>query len=378
MKTQEIDPSVWRLLDSSFNRASEAIRVVEDCLRFTFNDTRLTELAKRFRHQLHEHLQNALSGNVDLQQRLLHMRDSSRDVGRTISIPQARGRDNIVDMLSANNKRFQQALRTLEETAKLFDEMLASAFEHLRYEAYALEKQISSLIYSQNSLSTAWLCVLVDGGESAELFERRMRKLIGAGIPLIQLREKHLSCRDLVDRGLILRRLTADTGTRWILNDRVDLAVVTNADGVHLGQDDLPAHLARKILGPNRWIGVSTHSIDQVNQAIESGADYLGVGPVFPSTTKSFESCAGLDLLKAVIKHTALPAFAIGGIDAANALEVFATGIKRIAVSAAFSPDRDPVVVAGRLLEAKQRAEQNSEASMTDQTVNVSPSDSSP
>ncbi len=119
------------------------------------------------------------------------------------------------------------------------------------------------------------------------------------------------------------------------MNDRPDLAVLSAADGVHVGQDELSVKDARAIVGPHALIGVSTHNIEQARRAVLDGADYIGVGPTFPSDTKKFESFAGLDFVRAVVAEIALPAFAIGGITLDNVSQVISAGLSRIALSGA-------------------------------------------
>jgi thiamine-phosphate pyrophosphorylase len=126
------------------------------------------------------------------------------------------------------------------------------------------------------------------------------------------------------------------------MNDRPDLAVLTDADGVHVGQEELSVRDARRIVGPGRLVGVSTHTIEQARQAVLDGADYIGVGPVFPSQTKQFGSFAGLQFVREAAGEITLPAFAIGGITTENVAEVLAAGATRIAVSAAICAAEDP------------------------------------
>src|SRR5262249_54162956 len=154
-----------------------------------------------------------------------------------------------------------------------------------------------------------------------------------AGVSVVQMREKKLPDRELIAWGRYVREWTADAGALFIMNDRPDIAVLTDADGVHVGQDELSVRDARRIVGPHRLIGVSTHTIEQARTAVLDGADYIGVGPVFPSTTKAFEEFAGLKLVREVATDLTLPAFAIGGITAQNIGEVVAAGSRRVAVS---------------------------------------------
>ena len=144
-----------------------------------------------------------------------------------------------------------------------------------------------------------------------------------------------LDDRQLLERAAALREITRAAGVLFIMNDRPDLAVLAQADGVHVGQEDVSVKAARTIVGPDGLVGVSTHSIDQARQAVLDGANYIGVGPTFPSGTKQFDQFPGLDLLRAVADEIRLPAFAIGGIGPENLSEVLQTGIGRIAVSGA-------------------------------------------
>jgi thiamine-phosphate pyrophosphorylase len=133
------------------------------------------------------------------------------------------------------------------------------------------------------------------------------------------------------------------------MNDRPDLAVLAEADGVHVGQDELPVHAARQIVGPERLVGVSTHTIEQARRAVVDGADYLGVGPVFPSETKPFEHFAGLEFVEAVAAEITRPWFAIGGIDASNVELVRDAGATRVAVSGSIASAGNPTQAAQEL-----------------------------
>jgi thiamine-phosphate pyrophosphorylase len=172
---------------------------------------------------------------------------------------------------------------------------------------------------------------------------------VAAGVDAIQLRDKTLADRELVQRARLLREATAGGPTLLIVNDRADVAKLARADGVHVGQNELSVKDARTIVGPDALVGVSTHTIEQARQAVLDGANYIGVGPTFPSGTKRFEQFPGVELLRAVAAEIRLPAFAIGGIDGENAADVLAAGFTRIAVSGAVTSAADPVQVARAL-----------------------------
>lgn len=204
-------------------------------------------------------------------------------------------------------------------------------------------------------LAKAQLYVLIDGGPSPDRFVDLVRSLILAGVHVLQLRDKELPDRELVQRARLLRELTHDAATLSIVNDRPDIALLSDADGVHVGQDELTVSDCRTILGPERLVGVSTHCVAQACQAVDDGADYVGCGPTFPSPTKPFESFPGLNFLRAVHAAVQLPAFAIGGINRANLQQVLDTGFRRIAVSAAVTAASNPAAAARSLLETLSR-----------------------
>ena len=152
------------------------------------------------------------------------------------------------------------------------------------------------------------------------------RQVIRGGADAVQLREKELNDREIMILGEELRRITADAGVGFIMNDRPDLARLTEADGVHLGQEDMPAAAARKVLAPDQVLGISTHSVAQAAQAVADGADYIGVGPLFPTATKGYAEGVGLDYVRQAATTVDVPLVAIGGITVDTATNVIAAG----------------------------------------------------
>lgn len=195
--------------------------------------------------------------------------------------------------------------------------------------------------------------VLIDGGQwklGHAAFDSQVNQMIGAGVCLIQFRDKTLTDREHVAAGKRLSQLVQPTTAAWIMNDRVDLAIAAGADGVHLGQDDLPVEVARQMIGDGKMIGVSTHSIEQARDAVVAGADYIGVGPVFESQTKRFNQFVGVALVAAVAQEIKIPAFAIGGINLENAAQIRDAGLQRVAVSHLVNNAEDPNSVVSKLL----------------------------
>ncbi|NLK52921.1 MAG: thiamine phosphate synthase [Syntrophomonadaceae bacterium] len=158
-------------------------------------------------------------------------------------------------------------------------------------------------------------------------------QMIKAGIKVIQYREKDKKMQEKYQECLALRKMTKEAGVTFIVNDHVDMALLVEADGVHLGQDDLPVNRVRELVGKDLIIGLSTHSPEQAQSAMKMGVDYIGVGPIFTTQTKK-DVCApvGLEYLDYVVKHIPLPFVAIGGIKEHNITEVAQRGAKCIAL----------------------------------------------
>lgn len=338
-----------RILDAAANRAGEGLRVVEDYVRFALDDPMLTKRMKDVRHRLAA--ATSALGRDELDR--LNARDTLGDVGTHIALPSEQARENPRAVLIANFRRSAEALRTLEEFAKLSDVWLAGRFEVLRYDVYTLEKLTLIAVASHHTLGAARLCVLVGGLPTLGDVRWVVEEALAGGTQAIQLREKNLDDREVLSRAREIRLATIQAGARFFLNDRPDLARLAGADGVHLGQDDLQVRDARRILGPRGLIGVSTHDREQIERAVLDGAGYLGVGPVFASTTKEFTHLAGLALVRQAAETVNLPWFAIGGIDESNLDDVLDAGAERIAVSSAVvrapSPRRAAAALRARL-----------------------------
>lgn len=344
---------IWRAVDAAANRAIEALRVLEDMLRFAVGDRHLTDLAKNLRHDL-----AAALATAGMQRRIM-ARDVAGDVGAGLDAPAALARRGTADVLAANAARAAQALRSLQETAAVVAPAAVGGFEALRYRLYTLERAAAVTSRSQDRLADITLCVLVDGGSDAATFSRLVESLVEAGVRLFQLRDKSLPVPQFAERartGLaICRRHPAETRPRFIVNDRVDVAAAVAADGGHVGADDLPVPLARRVLGPEPLVGRTAHDAAEARQAVLDGADYLGIGPCFPSATKSFTAHAAPEFLRTVCGEISLPTFAIGGITAEKLPLLVELGARRVAVASAVTRAADPPRAARELIETLAR-----------------------
>ena len=178
------------------------------------------------------------------------------------------------------------------------------------------------------------------------------REAIAGGADVIQLRDKGSSDREIVEAGRAIRKAVGKDKAVFIVNDRPDIALAVGADGVHLGQDDIPVMAARSILGKDKIIGLSTHSLEQAAEAQNSGADYIGVGPIFSTPTKPDYKAVGLELIEKIKGINGIPFVAIGGIDESNIGDIIAAGGLRVAVVRAVCSAED-IRAAAKILKDK-------------------------
>ena len=342
--------STLRIIDANANRAREGLRVMEDYARFVLDDEQLCAGLKSVRHTL------AVALKPVLPDAILH-RDTPADVGTKIQGAGEVVREDLAAVVVAAGKRTGEALRCLEEFLKIDDSPAAAAIESCRYQLYELEKRVVlTLRPAHAKLASAKLYVLITASACArgDWLAATRSALLGRA-DILQLREKDLEGGELLVRACEFVRLCRDAGAISIINDRVDIAQLAGADGVHLGQGDLPAAEARKLLGHRALIGVSTHQPSQARQAVLDGADYIGAGPVYPSATKPRDISPGLPYLRELSGMSPpfpLPVFAIAGITEARIPEVLSTGMTRIAVTAAATGSADVQAACGRLRHA--------------------------
>ena len=260
-------------------------------------------------------------------------RDSSSDIGATIEAEDEYVRTTLPDIVAANLARANQALRSLEEYSKAVCPEISRHLESTRYRFYDIEKSVHRFLVIGRSITNKSVYVLTSGCKSQDEFENRIRNLGKSGADFIQLRDKDLDDSELLARAKAAVRICLDFDTLFIVNDRPDIALMSEADGVHVGQEEFPVNEIRKMFRYEMIVGVSTHSIEQARKAECDGADYIGVGPTFRSHTKCFDEFTGPALLEQVAAEISVPAFAIGGINLENIQQVADSGFTRVAVS---------------------------------------------
>jgi thiamine-phosphate pyrophosphorylase len=342
---------VMRTIDASANRVREGMRVVEDYARFVLNDRILTTELKQCRHELAGAL-SVLDNDA-----LVRCRDTPGDTGTSVTTKREHSRQSLTDVVLANLKRMQEALRTVEEFSKVLqgDASVSAAVEQIRYRSYTLEKAITATIRSNAIFSGKTLYLLITEAICQLPWKDVVTQALNAGVGVVQLREKTLADDEIVKRGEWIRSEARAAGALFIINDRPDLAVAADADGVHVGQSEMSVAAARKIMGPDKLVGVSTHNLQQAERAIWDGADYLGVGPVFETETKDFENYAGTEYVSQVAARVSLPWFAIGGIHPDNVNQARVAGAARIAVTGAICGSKQPGEIAQIMAKALVR-----------------------
>lgn len=293
-----MNPAIQRVIDANINRAIEALRVLEEYTRFISLSPDLTDSLKNQRHQLAKHFQNV---DKKLQ---FSSRNSQMDLRATENNP---SRQNLSDLIAANFSRLKEALRVLEEYTG------ENLFNRFRYESYDLEKAMMLPLLKHSLRKGVYLI-----SDEPEI----LKKGLEWGVALIQLRNKKQSKVHILNQAIELAPLAKKVGIPFIVNDFLDIALIVDADGLHIGQDDLEADQLRPILGANKIIGKTTHSLDQGLAAQAKGADYVSVGPIWETPSKPNREGIGFDYLKTAPEKLQIPYVAIGGIDLSRAKDI--------------------------------------------------------
>ena len=342
-----MERAVYRIIDANFNRSREAIRVIEEFCRFALNSGPLTERAKQIRHELSSAIGRLNAG------RLISSRDTLGDVGVGKTVDEQLVRGELRDCFTAGCKRLTEALRVLAEMTQTQDRSVAETIEKLRYAAYTLEKDIVLFSDAFEKFKGVRLYVIITCNLPADIISLTCKCAAG-GADCIQLRAKAVEDDKLFAIAVEFVRICKDAGVLGIINDRIDVAVAAGADGVHLGQNDLPIEQARKFQLAPLIIGKSTHSTRQLRAACEERPTYAALGPVFATETKPTAEAVGLDYVRqatGILADTGIGSVAIGGITLDNVEDVLRAGAKAIAVCAAVTKAGDPTAACGALKE---------------------------
>ena len=311
--------ALYRILDANLDRAREGLRVIEDWCRFGLNDAKLSEQCKTMRQTLGQ-WHNPIFRSA---------RDTEGDLGTSITHPLERVRSDIPQVLQANLCRIEESLRVLEEYGKIHSPEMGAAMKQLRYQTYTLDSQIMRSSPRHTKLDQAQLYLVTAPSET--LLETVEAALQG-GLSLVQYRDKNVDDDIRYANAMKLKDLCHRYDALFIVNDRVDIAIAVDADGVHLGQHDLPYAFARQVLGADKIIGRSTTSPEEFAMAMAESPDYIGVGPVHETPTKAGKAASGYEYVQYAAAHCTIPWFAIGGIDMDNVKAAMNAGATRVSV----------------------------------------------
>lgn len=320
----------YSIIDANLTRVKEGIRVVEDFCRFVLSNVELYNKLRVLRHEC-QYIGEAFGSALTVQGR------KSGDVAKRDTKDSEYSRDSAWSIVRANLSRAMEGARVLEEFGKIYlDSELVYGIEDLRYRLYALEYQVLTQTphyWMQIYFSTGVVYPISSSLEELIWF-------VDHGAKVIQLRDKTGSKSDIYDKTKFIcqylkkcqERNPKDEPVLFFLNDEVEIASRLPVSGVHIGQDDISVKMARSMLGTNRIIGKSNNNLTQIKNSINEGADYVSIGPIFPTDTKPDRILVGLSPLPEIVRMVAVPIVGIGGITKENVKDVYKTGIKNIAL----------------------------------------------
>jgi thiamine-phosphate pyrophosphorylase len=338
--------AIYRIIDANFNRAREGLRIAEEFCRFALESEPLAGRCKEIRHRL-------TAGVTKLgMQKLIGARDTENDIGCGIEVVSQMKRDSLEDCVTAGFARTTEALRAIGEAACTMDGKLGSEFEKIRYDCYTLEKDISLQGYPALRFKNTRLYCIITVQEGVDVL-KIARDCAAGGADCLQLRAKDISDSQFLSLARKFVDLCKQNDVISIINDRVDIAVSSDADGVHLGQSDLPVGEVRKVQLRPLITGISTHSMAELVKAVEQKPHYVALGSVFSTSTKQVEVC-GLEYISQAIKFLdgkSIEAVAIGGITPENVEKVLQAGARRIAVSGCVCQAKNPAEMSKKLKE---------------------------
>ena len=341
--------SIDRIIDSNLNRLAEGLRFLEDVARMLLDDVEQTQLLKNLRHDL-------IRGDLNFNLEMLSARDAANDVGENLRVNGEPAAKDLPLLVVANSRRAQESLRVLEEMAKLPDyrrELEAEKFKAARFAVYNLEQTlVFKLLRRDKARQIHGLYVILDtqvlqGKDPLEVAQ----KLISVGVKVVQLRDKKLGKSALIELASKLQALCTRMGALFIVNDYLDVALAAEADGLHVGQDDLPLDVARRLLPPGRILGASAYTPEAARAAEKAGADYIAVGSIYATPTKDNIEVVGPERISQIKQVTKLPIVAIGGITISNAGKVLAAGGDCLCVISAVLNTPDVAAAAKEIIE---------------------------
>jgi len=355
-QSEQSEQIIYRILDANLDRAREGIRTIEEWCRFGLENRDLCDRCKQMRQTLGQWHREEFR----------RARNTDDDPATDLSHAQERQRTDIQSVLRANMARLQEALRVLEEYSKVIDPQMAAAVKQMRYGVYSLETEL--MRYAAPDLEQKFDQNLGQMRrhklQSAKLYLVTMpvddivavvESALEGGVDVVQYRQKEGDDQQRFAIAQALCQLCHRYGALFIINDRVDLAIAVGADGIHVGQTDLPVNIVRQILDANGngadqyIIGQSTTSPEELAIALNNQVDYIGVGPVHATPTKPNKAASGYEYVQYAAANVQIPWFAIGGIDVTNLDGAIAAGAERVAIVRAIMESAQPNLIAQQM-----------------------------
>lgn len=329
---QPEDLQIAQIIDANLDRAREGIRVLEDWARFGLGQENIVIKLKNFRQILGKnHLEFYKKS-----------RNRINDPSKGLTHIEQLKRKSPEKIISSNSARVQEALRVIEEFSRGHNQNLSKIASEIRYEIYTLEIELLNFTSRQKALEIIkenHLYIITDQKEN--LLEIIEEILIG-GVKILQYRFKEGNDKEHLNEAILINKLCKKYNSLFIVNDRIDIALASNADGVHLGQDDLDMKTARQILGNSKIIGITANNKKDISNALANGCDYIGIGPVFKSLTKKDKTQLGVETIITLTNELKIPWFAIGGINKNNIKTLKNFGFKKFALVSEIMNSQDP------------------------------------
>ncbi len=335
-----MNQEIYSAIDANLNRCIEGIRVCEDIFRFSVKNIVSADF-KNLRHKIAGLFSLIPSWN------LLMARDILKDEQKFLNTSSELKREGIKDLFRSNIRRAIEAARVIEEFSKSVHPDIAGGIQEIRFALYDLEKT-GWLILGKKALMDKFrysLYAIIDSAfVTVELMEETSRILAGSGADIIQLRMKNASDREYLSASVKIAEVCRNNGVLFIVNDRIDIAMLSDAHGIHVGQDDIPVSMLKSLSGNGLITGISTCSAEEAEAGLE--ADYIAAGPVFTTYSKdgSMLGGIGVDTVREICSKTDKPVVAIGGISESNAGVLMEAGVSSISVISALYKDGEIAV----------------------------------
>ncbi len=314
------------------NRFSEGLRIIEDFVRFEKYDEKILKDIRKIREDFYS-IRKSISNNTILK------RDSLKDVGKTFSFDK-NVRKDVQDIIKSSFGRSEESSRVLEEIFKIKDLKISARFKNIRFKLYDLEKEFFKKFFKKRFPDDFGLYLIMTSPLVG--YEKLSELAVKFKIKVIQLREKFLSTKKVLNIARNIKSIVKGSETFFIVDDRVDIALLSDADGVHVGQTDLLVNEVKRF-SENIFIGKSTHSITQIKNAVKEFPDYVGIGPIYPTDSKPIkDKVLGKDKSKRMLNIPNIPVVGIGGIKPYNLKEVLSIGFKNYAVLSYINGSENP------------------------------------